>query len=246
MIIGISGKKGSGKDAVAKIIQYLTSPSALAHNHGFEECHEQGFVYDVIWKNKKFADKLKDIVCILIGCTRKQLEDHEFKNTSLGKTWSVYKGVNTGILRTIDWMHNNVWNNGYTPSEKGWKLVEMTPRLLMQLVGTECGREILHPNIWVNALMSEYGDRIFSEDEGDWIYPNWLITDVRFPNEAKAIKEREGLLIRVERNTENNDNHPSETALDDYKEFDYVIDNNSSISDLVEKVTKILHKEKII
>ena len=28
---------------------------------------------------KKFADKLKDIVCLLIGCTREQLEDQEFK-----------------------------------------------------------------------------------------------------------------------------------------------------------------------
>ena len=53
-IIGISGKKTVGKNTIAKIINQLT-------NNKYEE--------------KCFADKLKDIVCLLIGCTREQLED---------------------------------------------------------------------------------------------------------------------------------------------------------------------------
>ena len=39
--------------------------------------------------------------------------------------------------------------------------------------------------------------------------------------------------------------HPSETALDDYQ-FDYVIDNNGTIEELIEKVKVILIKEKLI
>jgi hypothetical protein len=39
--------------------------------------------------------------------------------------------------------------------------------------------------------------------------------------------------------------HPSETALDDAK-FDYVIDNDGTLDELVEKVRVILTKEKII
>lgn len=35
------------------------------------------------YKIKKFADKLKDIVCILIGCTREQLEDSKFKSMTM-------------------------------------------------------------------------------------------------------------------------------------------------------------------
>ena len=31
------------------------------------------------------------------------------------------------------------------------------------------------------------------------MYPNWIITDVRFPNEADAIKGRGGIIIRVNR-----------------------------------------------
>ena len=43
-----------------------------------------------------------------------------------------------------------------------------------------------------------------------------------------------------------NDFHESETALDNYEGFDYVIDNNSDIQSLIEHVKTILIKEKII
>ena len=88
-------------------------------------------------------------------------------------------------------------------------------------------------------------------------YPNWIITDLRFPNEAKAVEKRGGITIRVNRPyTTTGGNgipatfsqtqfHPSETALDNHK-FDYVIDNDDSLSDLVDKVREILIKEKVI
>ena len=136
----------------------------------------------------------------------------------------------------------------------------LTPRLLMQLLGTECGRDIIHPNIWVNALMSEY--KTYKETK-DFInttlkdneYPNWVISDCRFPNELEAVKSRGSISIRVERNVLNETayeksyrithEHESETALDN-AEFDYTIDNNGSIEELIEKVKKTLIKEKII
>ena len=61
-IISISGKKQSGKNTIAKIINQLT-------NNKYEE--------------KCFADKLKDIICLLIGCFREQLEDESFKNKTM-------------------------------------------------------------------------------------------------------------------------------------------------------------------
>ena len=41
----------------------------------------------ITFKNVKFADKLKDCVCILLGCTRSQLEDREFKESYLSSEW---------------------------------------------------------------------------------------------------------------------------------------------------------------
>jgi hypothetical protein len=77
---------------------------------------------------------------------------------------------------------------------------------------------------------------------------NWIITDCRFLNEAQAIKDRNGIIIRIQRNQDLDDckvKHISETALDLYK-FDYIIDNNTSIDDLIIKVKEILIKTNII
>jgi hypothetical protein len=77
---------------------------------------------------------------------------------------------------------------------------------------------------------------------------NWIITDTRFPNEIKAVKDRGGITIDVRRHdrTHFEKEHESETALDDYHFFDYFIDNDGTIDELVVKVKEILIKEKII
>ena len=77
-------------------------------------------------------------------------------------------------------------------------------------------------------------------------FPNWIITDMRFLNEMEAVKKREGITIRVNRNLEESkDQDESETELDN-AEFDYVIENNGTIEELIEKVREILIKEKLI
>ena len=97
-------------------------------------------------------------------------------------------------------------------------------------MGTEVGRSI-HENAWVNALFNKYEDQ--------W----WIIPDTRFPNEAEAIKNRGGKLIRVNRENTNQfvvaDTHPSETSLDNYTDWDFIIDNNGTMEELEEKVIEI-------
>jgi hypothetical protein len=76
--------------------------------------------------------------------------------------------------------------------------------------------------------------------------PNWVITDTRFPNEAKAIKDAGGMVVRVERSGVKATNaHPSETSLDNW-EFDYVIHNNKSVNDLSKEVKALLRSVKLL
>ena len=285
MIIGISGKKQSGKDTVAKIIQYLTLSdysSVRTNQLTFEKCTNIDLVQSN-WQIVKFADKLKDIVCIIIGCTREQLEDEEFKNTPLSKEYNLYELHLTSNLNRGNKSDNifpsyevaNEYRNSKSSYRHRSKIItrELTPRMLLQQIGTDVCRNI-HPNMWVNATMRDY--QITAEPEiivstGDVdercgkfpSYPNWIITDVRFPNEYDAIKQRGGIIIRVNRFSKTQkvrvkarrggyinpdgptDQHPSETSLDNH-EFDYVIDNNGTIDDLIVKVKDILIKEKLI
>lgn len=259
-LIGISGKIGSGKDTVGRIIQWLNDQSGQAYI-GDTPYGELATIKDCIdfinsgkslkfndeteFEIKKFADKIKDIVCLLIGCTRKQLEDREFKETELGKEWWTILMPNypNSPIPYLDTTENE---------RKAGMLRIRTPRTIMQLLGTEAGRDILHPNIWVNALFADYkvkgaiGIADFGKTSPDFsnvkaFYPNWIITDVRFPNEVKAIKDRGGIVIRLARDLPEEDsyNHYSETALDGYKGWDHIIDNNGSISDLVQKVNEV-------
>ena len=77
-ILAISGRKSSGKDTIGKIIEYLTGESTVyPFDLNIDYSHKSS------WEVKKFADKLKDIICILINCTREQLEDESIKSLSL-------------------------------------------------------------------------------------------------------------------------------------------------------------------
>ena len=95
----------------------------------------------------------------------------------------------------------------------------MTVREFLQKLGTAVRKEI-DPEFWVKALFNTYHDG------------NVIIADVRFPNEAEAVKARGGKLIRIERPGAGAGNHISETALDDYKGWDIIIDNDRTLEDL--------------
>lgn len=93
-------------------------------------------------------------------------------------------------------------------------------------------------------------ERLYLEEEkSNLVYPSWCITDMRFPNEMEAVKERKGITIRLVRPVEKSKTtarlHPSETSLDKAK-FDYEIINDAGILELIKKVRQILITEKII
>lgn len=101
-------------------------------------------------------------------------------------------------------------------------------RRLLQRLGTEAGRKTIGEDVWARALL----------DTG--VPVKLVISDVRFPNEADAIRALGGLVVRVERPGMGPVNdHESEVALDHY-DFDAVIDNDGSIVDLANKLEAVL------
>ena len=275
MLIGISGKIGAGKDTVGKIIQYLVG-NLNKTDISFEEFSRRlpdlPKDYKTPIEIKKFADKLKDTVCLWTGCTREQLEDQDFKNTEIGPDWVRYaKAIGFGDRDG----QRIMWSNTCTKEEyeeeyrTNWQTaykINLTYRHLLQLLGIECMRNTIHLNGWVNALFSEYkiNYNTYAGESLKDSYPNWIITDMRFPNELQAIKSRGGITIRVEKPLHRcncttleaedcnrkcsksvNLEHESETALDGAV-FDYVIHNDGTIKDLIEKVKVILLEEKLL
>ena len=101
-------------------------------------------------------------------------------------------------------------------------------RRLLQVFGTEVGREMFGQNFWVDlALNRAKEDKV-------------VISDVRFKNEAEGIKAAGGQVWRINRlGIGPVTNHASEIDLDDYQ-FDNVIDNNYSVQDLNSVIDDII------
>lgn len=258
-LIGISGKIGSGKDTVAHIIKYLTlDPEIYGMSNGdiiADLEHNSYVANNSEYKIKKFAGKLKQIASLLTGIPAHKFEDQEFKKEYLGEEWSYYT---ISLILNGELMQQS---GRFITREEAEQAVEiakhsfkglpieyvigqqqMTVRQLLQELGTEGLRKGLHENVWVNALMADYKAPKLSE-----YHPSkWIVTDVRFPNEAKAIEEKGGILIRVERPGIPLSDHASETSLDDYP-FMHVIVNDGDLNDLIKKVKQlILNKLEII
>jgi dephospho-CoA kinase len=107
---------------------------------------------------------------------------------------------------------------------------------LQQLVGTEL-RHTLGADVWVHALLSN--EQIYTNDVS-------VVTDVRFVNEKNAIEERDGVVIRINRNNfelkdGRDPNHESETALDNAS-FDYTISNDGSLEEFERGIMSMIHR----
>ena len=105
-----------------------------------------------------------------------------------------------------------------------------SPRTFMQKVGTEMFRNCLRDDIWIKLLER----RIKDLDNKLGVDPSMIfITDVRFPNEAEAIKKMGGYIIKIKRegfSKSGEDLHPSEKFINQM-EADCVIENKAKDAD---------------
>ena len=192
MIIGISGKAGSGKDTAAKMLEVLYANPDISYEDFTNKRYKNFADIQIV----HFADSLKETAQVLFRIGEWETNTQEGKKT------------------TINWIGKTV-------------------RELLQGIGQGL-RDAIDPNLWVKIL--------FANTEG---WSNYIIADVRYPNELYAIKERNGILLRIDRKGAGAGNHSSETALDDYKEWDVHIENNGSIEDLFEAMKIFIKKYPI-
>lgn len=113
---------------------------------------------------ESFASSVKDACATIFGWNRALLEG----DTTESREWREQPDA---------W-----W------SEKLGK--EFSPRLALQLMGTEAGRDVFHPDLWVHTVLRRC-------EQAPW--NNYVIADVRFPNEINAIVNSGGKVVRVRR-----------------------------------------------
>lgn len=111
----------------------------------------------------------------------------------------------------------------------------ISPRQMMQLVGTDCVRKQFGEDHWLKHMelrLKKMGE------------PFVVITDVRFANEAEMIKQQGGLLIGISRptlhNSSSTDAHCSESGINDIA-VDYVLHNDGDLEQLAQKANMLGH-----
>lgn len=115
----------------------------------------------------------------------------------------------------------------------GWDVAKQHKdvRRFLQRLGTEGVRDHIGRNTWVELTMRNVtGPSVF--------------TDVRFPNEADAVKNAGGILIRVERpDAPDVAGHISEDALKAYTP-DYTVINDGTLDDLHVKIREVVGQHR--
>jgi hypothetical protein len=183
-----------------------------------------------------FAKPLKDAVSVMFGWPRNLLEG----DTEVSRKWREEPDA--------------YWSEQFQK--------QFTPRLALQLMGTEAGRNVFHKDIWVISLLN----RARGKDV--------VVTDVRFKNEIDYIQKNGGIVVRVIRGEEpvwyntaliqNSTDIEKHWLLEDEHElmeqkfpdihssewdwigcdFNYTIYNDGTLQDLGNKIEEMLHKLK--
>lgn len=132
------------------------------------------------------------------------------------------------LIPYVSHSHNSRVRLSWLINAIGWedaKVMYPEVRRLLQVLGTEVGRDLIYPNVWVDAVCRDLHPGV-----------DYVFTDVRFPNEAERIQDMGGSVWRIDRTgTRPVNPHASETALDEWV-YDYVVFNTGTLDNLAYNV----------
>jgi len=199
-------------------------------------------------------------VCGFIGSGKDTIADylvnfHEFRRESFAST------LKDAVAAVFGW--DRIMLEGRTKEAREWReqvdpwwaarldMPTLTPRWVLQYWGTEVCRKAFHDDIWIASLENKLRN---SKD-------HVVISDCRFPNEIKSIKDAGGQIVWVQRgalpewyDVAVDANRGSNVAINELKmrkihasetawvgtEFDAIIDNNSTIDDLYQQAQTLV------
>lgn len=228
-IISIGGLRDSGKTTATDMLVYiLNAPKAFRTYKWYKLLRK--FPFKKRWETTAFAKPLKETLSIILNKPMSWFESRTNKET-------YYVDLNT--LRIYPrW---KLYNDIVLSESKFQKLIKsgeplptenlISIRQLMQYYGTEVVRKYLGDKTWINATLNKSHDGKI------------IVSDLRFKIEHSEIKNRKGTTIYIKRDKAVPGNHSSEKEVVElYNEgkFDYIVENNGSLSDLFNALKKLI------
>lgn len=121
-----------------------------------------------------------------------------------------------------------------------WDLKEETkPRELLQQLGVELIKNQIDENMLINRIKEDI--KVY-----EYFFDVIIIADARFESEIEEIRNKNTTVIKIEGKennlTQDQKNHITETALNNYNNYDYIIENKKTKKELKEQIEKIMEE----
>lgn len=230
-IISVQGNKWSGKDTVAKMLQYLLSTPKILRKYDLY-CRLKWFKKD--YKIVRYADKMKEMLAILLNTNVQNFEDREFKE-------QYYVDFNTLQLIHVDESNINTFKDKILSDTRFTKEIKrvnpnltknyfLSIRQILQYFGTEIMRFYFGDRLWILSTLNNRGSNI-------------IISDQRFIIENITTYNLGAVIIHITRPGCEKSSHSSETELDKLyqdKAYSYLIENNGTLRDLFNNCKKLV------
>lgn len=260
-LIGISGHTGAGKDLVADHLVYTHGFTQVALADPIKRFGYNVFLFsgNQLWgpsdqKNRvdpRYAGKANSAWDFALG--RLEAYGRSYCTSVLGTDDidDVTDAYNA-LVHWFFWLRNNYGAN-------------LSPRVMLQTLGTEWGRERVSQDIWIDYALRNVKTLLHLDgNTREWTYDpvegikhadrsqdtgtlGIVISDIRFENEIKAIREAGGAVIRIVRPETDEvaqdvgvKGHKSEAQEFSFDNFDFIINNNKSIQELYYNVDQYL------
>ena len=183
------------------------------------------FLLDKGWAQVSFAGPLKDLCAATFDIKPAKFHNPRFKDLVWDEPIMLTKDHADNFIANLSkplygQLQANLIYDAFDNKEL------YSARQLLQFIGTEVVRDLVSQTYWLDLA---------EEKIKDWIGRgvNVVITDIRFKNERDLIKDYNGSVVRILRETGSVDNHASEVI--DF-EVDNVVENNGTIEELGTKM----------
>ncbi len=113
-----------------------------------------------------------------------------------------------------------------------------TSREILQGIGEKM-REV-YPTIWIDTVFNVTIPQLVKQG-----FDCFVISDVRYPNEADKIHKEGGVVVKVTREGSGvtvGQSHSSENAMKNYQNFDFILENNGSFETYYEKLDRLMEE----
>lgn len=126
------------------------------------------------------------------------------------------------------------------------ELCGKSPRQAMQTLGTEWGRNCIDPHLWLKVAERKMAYIRAMTAGGNACINGIVISDIRFPGEAKWLREQGGSIWHIRRTNNPNSTkagHESEIPLIPEEGDSFVI-NDGDIDELFSQISNLIHPSK--